>query len=201
MIMRFLLNFKFIPAILLVFCMYQYAISDIRSDVEKIIYDEAGSGANTIFLKYTPPEKEMRAIENQIQQKFYGEYVYLWLICDSDSISGFAILDNVYGKSMPITFLTIFDYTGSIEQVDIIRYREPFGGAVASRNWLDQFIGKNSVDDFKIGKNIDSITGATISVGSVTKGIKKLTILSQYILQDPLYTCPNNESITETGTK
>jgi Na+-translocating ferredoxin:NAD+ oxidoreductase RnfG subunit len=201
MIIKLLFKYIFITAILLVMTLHQNVFSDIKSEVEKTISDVAGSGANIVFLKYTLPEQAKRAIENQIQQKFFGDYVYLWLICDSDSISGFAILDNVYGKSMPITFLTIFDYSGSITLVDIIRYREPFGGAIASRNWLDQFIGKNSEDNFTFGKNIDSITGATISVGSVTKGIKKLTILSQYILQDPLYTCLNTESITETVTK
>lgn len=188
-------------AILLLTGLHQNAFGDIKSEVENIISEKDGNDGNITLVKYTIPGQKKKAIENQTQQKFYGDYVYLWLNCGSDSLLSFAILDNVYGKSMPITFLTIFDHEGTITYTEIIRYREPFGGAVASRNWLDQFNGKLADDEFNIGKNIDTITGATISVGAVTRGIKKLTLLSQYLLKNNVISCPQNEPITETSAK
>ena len=78
---------------------------------------------------------------------------------------------------MPITFLVIFDDSGKIILTDIVKYREPYGGAVQNENWTAQFKKKDSNSGYKVGTDIDGITGATISVKSVSKGIYKLSLL------------------------
>ncbi len=71
---------------------------------------------------------------------------------------------------------------GKILNIEIIKYRESYGGAIQERNWLNQFRGKGIDSQFKIGKEISSISGATISVNSVTTGIKKLSMLYSFII-------------------
>ena len=60
---------------------------------------------------------------------------------------------------------------------EIVKYREQYGGGVKSEDWNEQFEGKDDNSDFTVGKEISSISGATISVNSVTKGIKKLSLI------------------------
>ena len=125
----------------------------IQSDVEEILLSEFPSHSAMTMQKFDLPSDLKTQTEKQVRQKFFKDYVYLWKICQGDSIVGYAILDNTYGKSLPITFLVIFLPTGEIRRIDIIRYREPYGGAIVSRRWLDQFTGKSINDEFKVDKD------------------------------------------------
>ena len=66
---------------------------------------------------------------------------------------------------------------GEIINTTIIKYRESFGGEIKHTGWLAQFNNRNNQSSYKVGKDIDGITGATISVNSISKGIHKITIL------------------------
>ena len=126
----------------------------------------------------------LKSIQNKVRQKFFRKEVNCWKITDSDSLSYYAILDNVKGKSLPITFLTIFDDNMKVYDSEIIKYREGYGGEVANKSWLNQFINYTDSSNYDVGGAISGISGATISVNSVTKGINKLTILVDYIIDD-----------------
>ena len=102
----------------------------------------------------------------------------------NDSTYNYAILDNVKGKSMPITFLTIFNENQEVVDAAIIKYREAYGGEVGRRSWLNQFINYSDTSNYKIGDGISGISGATISVHSVSKGIRKLSLIINDIIQN-----------------
>lgn len=167
--------------------------SEIKSNCEIYIRDIYDEPIELHFQKYTLNPGIKSEIESKTGQVFFTDYVYLWQICSDDSLNGLAILENVYGKSLPITFLTIFDMRGKIEAVKIIRYREPYGGAVQSGQWLAQFIGKSGESGFKVGDEIDSISGATISSRSVSKGVQKLTFLVEVMLKEKLIQFKNTK--------
>ena len=162
--------------VLFSFCSVSFPQS-IKSKVENVIKQSFADEISFKVKKVKIPTGIKKEIENQVKQKFFKNEVYVYDIYHNKNKTAVAILDNVYGKSMPITFLTIFDTTGSIISTSIIKYREPYGGAVSSEKWNAQFKGLNNESKFAVGNNINSITGATISVKSVTKGIHKLTLL------------------------
>ncbi len=91
-----------------------------------------------------------------------------------DSLLGFAVVGNVLGKDQPITFLVAIDPTDRLKDVDILVYREPYGGEVAYEPWRRQFRGKSARDSLRVGKEIRSISGATISVHAVTLGVRRV---------------------------
>ena len=97
--------------------------------------------------------------------------------------SALAILDNVIGKTMPISFLAIYDMDGSVYNVSVIKYREQYGGQIKSKRWLKQFINYTDTSNYSIGKSISAISGATISVYSISKGIHKLSIIIDNIIE------------------
>lgn len=88
-------------------------------------------------------------------------------------VIGYAVVRNVLGKDQPITFLVAVDSASVLRDVDILVYREPYGGEVAYDAWRRQFRGKTSADPLEIGKDIRSISGATISANSVTLGVRR----------------------------
>jgi len=122
-------------------------------------------------------DEEISTIKSQVNQNFYTKELYGWKIITNDNREYIAILDNVLGKSMPITFLAIFNKNRSVHNISIIKYREPYGGEIRSKRWLRQFENFNHFSNYKIGESIDGISGATISTKSISKGINKLTLL------------------------
>src|SRR6266705_2591919 len=92
----------------------------------------------------------------------------------ADSLLGFAAVDNVLGKDQPITFLVAVDPAERLKDVDILVYREPYGGEVAYEPWRRQFRGKTAADPIAVGRDIRSISGATISVQAVTAGVRRI---------------------------
>jgi hypothetical protein len=90
-----------------------------------------------------------------------------------DSLLGFALARDVKGKDQPITFLVATDTADRLRDIDILVYREPYGGEVAYDSWRRQFRGKSSDDALQVGRDIRTISGATISVNAVTLGVRK----------------------------
>ena len=116
-------------------------------------------------------------VQNKVKQRFYRDKLYYWNISNNDTTIAYALMDNVLGKSMLITFLVILNNEGNILASEVIKYREAYGGEVGNKNWLAQFTHFSDTSDFKLGKNIDGISGATISVNSLSKAIQKIAVL------------------------
>ena len=83
---------------------------------------------------------------------------------------GYMVIDHVIGKSFPMTFMVVLNLDGTVRNVEIMVYREPRGWEVKYKSFLSQFFGRNADSDFR---DINSITGATLSVRAMTKGVRK----------------------------
>lgn len=89
------------------------------------------------------------------------------------ALLGFAQVRNVKGKDQPITYLVAVDDHDALKDLDVLVYREPYGGEVAYEPWRKQFRGKAATAPLIVGKDIKNISGATISSHSVTLGVRK----------------------------
>lgn len=90
-----------------------------------------------------------------------------------DSLLGFAQVKNVKGKDQPITFLVATDSALRLRDIDVLVYREAYGGEVAYEPWRRQFRGKGPGDTLQPDADIRGISGATISVHAVTMGVRR----------------------------
>jgi len=91
----------------------------------------------------------------------------------ADSLLGFASVRNVRGKDQPITYLVAAGPDLRLLDVDILVYREAYGGEVAYEAWRKQFRGRGPENPLEVGRDIRSISGATISVNAVTLGVRR----------------------------
>lgn len=94
-----------------------------------------------------------------------------------ENITGYALIDNEIGKTEPITFMTAMTKTGQVKAIEILVYRESYGSEVTQKSFLNQFKNKKTGDPLTLGKNIQNITGATLSSRAVTKGAKRALLL------------------------
>ena len=90
---------------------------------------------------------------------------------------GYACFASSRGKNDYFDYMVIFDKDLVIKQVKVLIYRSTYGGEIMSRSWLKQFIGKTNGREMAMDKDIDGISGATLSAPSITQGIKDLSLL------------------------
>lgn len=164
---------KYILFILLIATRFAFA-NEIQENTESIIKAKFGVNVSITFMKYKIPIKVKSEIEASAQQRFFSDQTFIWSIKRGDSLVAVGIMDNVYGKAQPITFITFFRLDGEILSNHIVKYREEHGGAVSNEDWNKQFIGMNKDSDFN---KVDAISGATISVNAMKKGVLKLVLL------------------------
>ena len=153
------------------------AVGDIKIACEEHLFNLYPEDTDFSMHILLLDKQVKKKVENKVKQKFFNDKLYYWNITKGDSTMAYAFLDNVIGKSMPITFLVILNMNGNIINTNVIKYREAYGGEVGNTGWLQQFYTRNNNSSYKIGKDIDGISGATISVKSMSKGIQKISVL------------------------
>jgi hypothetical protein len=89
-------------------------------------------------------------------------------------VIGLFVIDHVIGKHLYIDYAVSLDPGGRVRRVDILQYRESYGGEVREPGWLAQFVGKSSGSALKVGSDIRNISGATLSSLHVTEGVKRI---------------------------
>lgn len=94
------------------------------------------------------------------------------------------LVDAVIGKHDLITYAVALTNEGKVRQVEILEYREAYGGEVRSNSFRKQFVGRSHADPVQIGHDIQNISGATLSCTHVTEGIRRLLALYDVALTD-----------------
>jgi Na+-translocating ferredoxin:NAD+ oxidoreductase RnfG subunit len=97
-----------------------------------------------------------------------------WKAQAGDRILGLFVVDHVIGKHLYIDYSVALDASGRIQRVDILQYRESYGGEVRDGSWLAQFVGKSRASALRVGQDVRNISGATLSSHHVTEGVKRI---------------------------
>ncbi len=98
----------------------------------------------------------------------------LFRIEENSVLLGYAFVDKAPSKTAEFDYLVLFNPDLEIVHSKVLIYREEYGGEIGSKRWLKQFLGKRGSDRVSHETNIDGISGATISVRSMTISIDKL---------------------------
>jgi len=98
----------------------------------------------------------------------------LFEIKNAEQLIGYAYISKAPSKTAQFDYLILLDNNLTILKAKVLMYREDYGGEIGSKRWLKQFIGKNQNDELKYQENIVAISGATISVRSMTNAINDL---------------------------
>jgi hypothetical protein len=96
---------------------------------------------------------------------------------------GWFIVDEVVGKHEFITYAAGLNPDGSVKQIEIMDYRETYGGQIRDQKWRAQCVGKNSKSTLKLDSDIKNIGGATLSCRHITDGVKRLLAFYEIALK------------------
>lgn len=70
-------------------------------------------------------------------------------------------------------YFIIFNEQLSVQKIRVYNYQATHGHEVGGKGWLKQFIGYQGKEKLEYGKNIDSISGATISGNAITYNVQE----------------------------
>ena len=180
--------FAFIIISLLAFFNFSFAATD-----EKLKTDEADLKEKEVIMSLLLTKKEalevafpgadkikkdrvwltkdqILAIEELNMYKIHETRFTFYTGIKNGKSMGSMLIDNIIGKSFPITFMTVLNTDGTVRDVEIMIYRESQGWEVKYDSFLSQFFGKDSSSD---RRKILTITGATLSVNALKLGVYK----------------------------
>lgn len=100
-----------------------------------------------------------------------------WRVSSNGQLAGWLFVSEVLGKHENITYALGLNAAGNVSGLTVMDYRETHGGEVRNPDWLGQFMGKNANNTLKLGKDIDNISGATLSCRHLTDGIHALLMV------------------------
>ncbi|RAJ12958.1 FMN-binding protein [Olleya aquimaris] len=92
----------------------------------------------------------------------------------NNKLLGYAYVAKAPSKTAKFDYLVLLDADLIVKSAKVLIYREEYGGEIGSKRWLKQFVGKTKNDQLKYGDNIVAISGATISVRSMTNAMNDL---------------------------
>ena len=94
-------------------------------------------------------------------------------IRDSSGLLGYSVVSEVVGRSGPFRIHVLLDKQCVVKRATVISYPWSHGRQVSRRSFSNQFEGKGPEDAIELGKDIDVVTGATISCGAMAQGVRQ----------------------------
>lgn len=101
-----------------------------------------------------------------------SQYLYVGRVntCRTGGCAGL-ISTPVIAISEYFDYFILFDDEKNVQRVGIFNYQATHGHEITARGWLRQFIGYDGSQALLVDKNIDAISGATISVYAITEDV------------------------------
>jgi Na+-translocating ferredoxin:NAD+ oxidoreductase RnfG subunit len=147
----------------------------------KLMFPKSGNIRKDL-IRLTPEKKAQ--IEDRIGWKFPEELFEVYIGETGAQIDGYALIQNTIGKHKPMTYMVGIDHTGHVLNVELLVFREARGSEVRTKRFNVQYEGKTVLDPVRLNKDIINISGATMSVRSMTAGIKRgLVLVDEFYLK------------------
>lgn len=127
------------------------------------------------LIKLSPEKKSL--IEERIGWKFPEETFEVYIGETGAQVDGYALVQNTIGKHKPMTYMVGVDNKGLVSDIELLIFREARGSEVRQKRFNAQYEGKSVLDPVRINKDIINISGATMSVRSMSAGIKRALVL------------------------
>jgi hypothetical protein len=152
-----------------------------EEEAPKAVFPDA-----TSFLRKVIPSSD--ELKDNIKQRMGKTLTSLWedsyvtfVAKKGETILGYAVIVEEIGKHRPITFIVGVGSDHKIKDAALMIYREAYGGEVRDRRFLQQYKGKQLKDPLLPYRDIQNVSGATMSVEAIGRGSKKALALVEIV--------------------
>ncbi len=102
-----------------------------------------------------------------------GQVRRLTAVWGPGGVVGYVADAEVVSRSGPFRIRVILDSAARVRRAWVTRYVGRRGRQVKSARFTDQFIGKGPGDALRVGRDIDAVTGATLSSRAMAGGVRQ----------------------------
>jgi Na+-translocating ferredoxin:NAD+ oxidoreductase RnfG subunit len=127
-------------------------------------------GAKLTPLPLMLTDAQVREIEKRSEVNVRNREQHVWRV----EGGGLFIVDEVVGKHEFITYAIGLNADGSVRAIEVMDYRETYGYEIRNAAWRRQFVGKTAADPLKLDRDIQNISGATLSCRHIADGVKRV---------------------------
>ncbi|HSE59308.1 MAG TPA: FMN-binding protein [Nitrospiraceae bacterium] len=154
-----------------------------EEDAVKLMFPESERVRKEI-VRLHPDQKAQ--IEARIGWNFPEETFEIYIGETGSALDGYAMVQNTIGKHKPMTYMVGVDPKGQCTNVELLVFREARGSEVRTKRFNAQYEGKTVSDPIRINRDILNISGATMSVRSMSAGVKRALVLIDELYLKPL---------------
>lgn len=134
-------------------------------------------------LRLTAAQKD--TVEQRIGWKFPEDAFDLYIGETNGKVDGYAMVHNTIGKHKHMTYMVGVDSKGECTDVELLVFREAKGSEVGRKRFNSQYEGKTVSDPIRINKDIINLSGATMSVRSISAGVKRVLVMVDEVYLKP----------------
>jgi Na+-translocating ferredoxin:NAD+ oxidoreductase RnfG subunit len=137
-----------------------------------------GFQRQTVFLN----EDQVRAIEKRARAKVESKIITYYVgRSDDQTPAGTIFFDTHTVRSMPETILVWLQPDSRIRSVEILAFYEPEDYKVRS-GWLKRLDGKGGEAELVVGRDLDQVTGATLTVRALAQATRRILAIHAIVL-------------------
>lgn len=140
-------------------------------DIESIIKGECGSSVTLIKKSMLLTKKQAKAIEAKAHMKLHSKIVRLYLANKEGQTYCYGIVLSRKVRTKKAAVLYMIDQTGTIKAIEILAFTEP-PEFKPKEKWINNLKGKNLNHPLRVGRDVPTISGATLSARNVTEGAR-----------------------------
>ena len=120
----------------------------------------------------------VKVISDDQDENSGGLGTFIYSLHEEAEQIGYIVITSAMGRHEYFDYCVIYNSDFSIRNVEILVYRSDHGYEITNRKWLKQFVGQRGCG-LEYSKDIDAISGATYSAGSITADLARLCLLLQ----------------------
>jgi Na+-translocating ferredoxin:NAD+ oxidoreductase RnfG subunit len=153
----------------------------IYATLPEALYQVFPNSTRVVSKNVSLSSSDRRWIGSQLRMSFSSQSandIVMYQGFNDQEGLGMAFIINEQGKYYPITIMIHITPTFELGDMVVMVYREKIGSGIRKRRFIKQFIGKTKEDPLMVSRDINGITGATISSWSVATAGKKALLLA-----------------------
>ncbi|MBK8170880.1 MAG: FMN-binding protein [Sandaracinaceae bacterium] len=151
--------------------------AQIYFSVRELLSTQFRASQRVSFVRVRPTAEQRTRIEARLGHPLTRDEYIVYIAATGGHVDGYAVFDAERGQHELIDFASFFDAQGHVTGVEVVQYREPYGDAVRTARFREQFRGRTAQSGFRPGHDIDIISGATISSRSLCVGVQRTAVL------------------------
>ena len=144
-----------------------------ESEAPRAVFPDATSYERKLIRSTEEFKEKIRQRMGRTKPSVWEDSYVTFIAKKNDEVLGYAVIVEEIGKHRPITFIVGVGADGKIKDAALMVYREAYGGEVRDRRFLQQYKGKQIKDPLLPFRDIQNISGATMSVEAIGRGSKK----------------------------